>query len=101
MLEPSQESHPTTARIEVTEMAHFMDVHEGFVGVTKDELAKAHDADLAIESEEGVHFEHAWVDPESGKAFCLSTGPNKEAVLRIHERTGHPTAEIYELSVEV
>jgi hypothetical protein len=31
----------------------------------------------------------------------LSTGPNKEAVLRIHERTGHPTAEIYELAVEV
>jgi hypothetical protein len=82
-------------------MAHFMDVHEGFVGVTKDELAQAHDADLAIESEEGVHFEHAWVDPESGKAFCLSTGPDKEAVLRVHERTGHPTAEIYELAVEV
>jgi hypothetical protein len=101
MLEASPENRHTTTRTEVTKMAHFMDVHEGFVGVTKDELAQAHDADLAIESEEGVHFEHAWVDPESGKAFCLSTGPDKEAVLRVHERTGHPTAEIYELAVEV
>jgi hypothetical protein len=101
MLEPSQENHLATTRTEVTKMAHFMDVHEGFVGVTKDELAQAHDADLAIESEEGVHFEHTWVDAESGKAFCLSTGPGKDAVLRIHERTGHPAAEIYQLSAEI
>lgn len=82
-------------------MAKFMDVHSGFVGVTPDQLAAAHEADLAIEAEEGVHFEHAWLDPQSGKVFCLATGPDKEAVLRIHERAGHPTAEIYELSAEV
>ena len=82
-------------------MAQFMDVHDGFVGVTKEQLAEAHAADLAIEGEEDVHFERAWLDPESGKAFCLSTGPSKEAVMRIHERTGHPTAEIYEIPIEV
>jgi hypothetical protein len=82
-------------------MARFMDVHDGFVGVTKEQLAEAHDADLAIESDEDVHFEHAWLDPESGKVFCLSTGPSKEAVMRIHERAGHPTEQVYELSVEI
>ncbi|HSO70027.1 MAG TPA: SCO4226 family nickel-binding protein [Arachnia sp.] len=82
-------------------MAKFMDVHDGFIGVTEAQLAEAHQADLAIESEEGVHFEKAWLDPESGKVFCLSSGPNKEAVMRIHERAGHPTDEVYELSVEV
>lgn len=82
-------------------MTRFMDVHEGFVGVTQEQLSAAHDADLAIEAEEGVHFERAWLDPESGKVFCLSTGPSKEAVMRIHERAGHPTAEVYELPVEV
>ncbi|BDZ47147.1 SCO4226 family nickel-binding protein [Naasia aerilata] len=82
-------------------MARFMDVHDGFVGVTKDQLAEAHDADLAIEGEEGVHFEHAWLDPESGKVFCLSSGPSKEAVMRIHERAGHPTEQVYELPIEV
>ena len=82
-------------------MARFMDVHSGFVGVTATQLAAAHDADLAIEGEEGVHFERAWLDPESGKVFCLSTGPSKEAVMRIHERAGHPTTEVYELPIEV
>ena len=57
--------------------------------------------DLAIESDEGVHFERAWLDPEAGRVFCLATGPSKEAVMRIHERAGHPTGEVYELTVEV
>ena len=48
-----------------------------------------------------MHFEHAWLDPETGKVFCLASGPSREAVLRIHERAGHPTSEIYELAVEV
>jgi len=50
---------------------------------------------------EGVHFERAWLDPEAGKVFCLATGPSKEAVMRIHERAGHPTGEVYELPIEV
>jgi hypothetical protein len=41
------------------------------------------------------------VDPEAGKVFCLSTGPSKEAVMLIHARAGHPTTEVYELTVEV
>jgi hypothetical protein len=82
-------------------MAMFMDVHSGFVGVTAQQLAEAHDRDLALEGDEGVHFEHAWLDPQAGKVFCLATGPSREAVLRIHERAGHPTAEIYEITAEV
>jgi hypothetical protein len=82
-------------------MARFMDVHSGFVGVTAQQLQEAHDRDLDVEAEEGVHFERAWLDPQIGKVFCLSTGPTKEAVMRIHERAGHPTAEVYELTVEV
>ena len=38
----------------------FMDVHDGFVGVTAEQLKAAHDADLAIEKDEHVHFERAW-----------------------------------------
>jgi hypothetical protein len=37
----------------------------------------------------------------AGKVFCLSSGPSPDAVLRVHEKAGHPTAEIYELPVEV
>jgi Protein of unknown function (DUF4242) len=82
-------------------MARFMDVHSGFVGVTEEQLLEAHRRDQELEGDEGVHFETAWLDPESGKVFCLSTGPSKESVLRIHERSGHPTTEIYEVPIEV
>jgi len=82
-------------------MAKFLDVHEGFVGATAEQFQKAHEADLAIEKDEKVHFERAWLDPTSGKAFCISSGPNKEAVMRVHQRAGHPTAEVYEIPIEV
>ncbi|HZN73401.1 MAG TPA: SCO4226 family nickel-binding protein [Micromonosporaceae bacterium] len=82
-------------------MATFMDVHSGFVGATAKDLQEAHDKDLAVEAGEGVHFEKAWLDPVSGKAFCLSTGPNKEAIMRVHELAGHPTNEVYEVPIEV
>ncbi|MFB8235781.1 SCO4226 family nickel-binding protein [Kitasatospora purpeofusca] len=76
-------------------MAKFMDVHHGMTGITEEELRMAHQADLAIQAEEGVIFEQAWADPESGHVYCLSEAPSKEAVQRIHERTGHPAAEVH------
>jgi len=82
-------------------MPKFVDVHNGFVGVTEAQLKEAHERDLALEGDEGVHFEHAWLDPESGKVFCLSNGPSGEAVMRVHEKAGHPTTEVYELPIEV
>lgn len=82
-------------------MAQFMDVHSGFVGVSAQQLKEAHERDLTVEGEEGVHFERAWLDPKRGKVFCLATGPTREAVMRVHERAGHPTDEVYELTVEV
>jgi hypothetical protein len=97
---PGEAGTSTNTTEEYGEMAKFMDVHSGFVGVTDSELHAAHEADLAVEGEEGVHFEKAWLDPESGKVFCLSTGPSKEAVMRVHERAGHPTTEVYEVPIE-
>jgi Protein of unknown function (DUF4242) len=81
-------------------MAKFMDVHRGMTGLTADELKEAHNADLAIEGEEGVHFEHAWADPASGTVYCLSEAPNADAVQRIHQRAGHPADEIHPVTLE-
>ncbi|MET9802166.1 SCO4226 family nickel-binding protein [Streptomyces sp. NPDC006368] len=82
-------------------MGTYMDVHHGMKGITSEQLQEAHRADLAIEKEEGVHFERAWADPESGTIYCLSTGPSAEAVQRIHERTGHAADEIHEVPLSV
>ncbi len=82
-------------------MATFIDVHDGFVGVTQDQFEAAHRQDLEIQSEEGVSFDRAWLDPVTGRAFCLVTGPSKAAVIRIHERAGHPASEVYELPIAV
>ncbi|MER6303060.1 SCO4226 family nickel-binding protein [Kitasatospora sp. NPDC001539] len=82
-------------------MAKFMDVHHGMGSITAEQLRAAHAADLAIEGEEGVHFEQAWGDPESGTVYCLSEAPSKEAVQRVHTRSGHPADEIHPVPLSV
>jgi hypothetical protein len=82
-------------------MATFMDVHDGFFGVSGEQLAEAHQRDLAIQGDEGVVYEQAWLDAEAGKVFCLATGPTREAVMRVHERAGHPTPQVYLITAEV
>ncbi|MBZ9639919.1 MULTISPECIES: SCO4226 family nickel-binding protein [unclassified Streptomyces] len=82
-------------------MAEFMDVHHDMRGITADQLRQAHQADLAIEGEEGVHFKQAWADPDSGVVYCLSEAPSAEAVQRIHERAGHKADEIHPVPLTV
>jgi hypothetical protein len=81
-------------------MPEFMDVHSGMVGITAERLHEAHQADLDIQDDESVNFKHAWADPDSGMVWCLSEAPNAEAVRRIHERSGHPADEVYEVPVQ-
>ncbi|MWA06876.1 SCO4226 family nickel-binding protein [Actinomadura sp. LD22] len=82
-------------------MTKFMDVHHGMTGLTGDQLKETHEADLAIQDQEGVVFEHAWADPESGTVYCLSEAPDAGAVQRIHERAGHPADEIHCVSLAI
>ncbi|MDA3628657.1 SCO4226 family nickel-binding protein [Saccharopolyspora sp. WRP15-2] len=81
-------------------MPEFMDVHHDMAGLTSEQLAEAHRADLAIQSEENVDFKHAWADPDSGVVFCLSEAPNEEAVKKVHQRAGHPTDEVYRVPLQ-
>ncbi len=67
-----------TGRMSV--MPKFMDIHHGMKDLTPDQFNAAHQADLAIQSEEGVTFERAWADTESGDVFCLSEAPSAGAV---------------------
>lgn len=82
-------------------MPKFMDVHRGMKGITAEQLNAAHQADLAVEDQEGVSFEHAWADPESGLVYCLSDAPSAEAVQRVHERAGHRADEVHPMPLQV
>ncbi|MFE0879638.1 SCO4226 family nickel-binding protein [Streptomyces smyrnaeus] len=82
-------------------MTRFMDVHHGMEGITAEQLRAAHQADQEIEGEEGVRFERAWADPESGTVYCLSEAPSADAVQRVHDRAGHPADEIHPLLLVV
>lgn len=79
-------------------MPEFMDVHTNMVGVTAEQLAAAHQADLDIQGDEGVDFKRAWADPNTGHVFCLSEAPDADAVQRIHERAGHRADEVHEIT---
>jgi hypothetical protein len=82
-------------------MARFMDVHTGVKHLTPEKVAEAHRRDLALQEFDGVEFLRAWADPSSGRIFCLSEGPSREAVLHVHELAGHPASEIYEVPIEI
>lgn len=77
-----------------------MDVHRGMEGITPEGLTEAHNADLAIQDDEAVDFKHAWANPVTVLVWCLSEAPSKEAVMKIHERAGHPTDEVYPVPVQ-
>jgi hypothetical protein len=82
-------------------MARFLDVHTGMKGLTQEQLMQAHQRDVELQSAEHVTFVEAWADPASGKIFCLSEAPNKDAVKRVHKKAGHATDEIYEVPLTV
>ncbi|MHA7175140.1 SCO4226 family nickel-binding protein [Arthrobacter sp. Sr24] len=82
-------------------MPEFMDVHNHMQGISAEDLKAAHQADLEAQSEENVIFKNAWADPVTGKVFCLSEAPSAEAVLRVHERTGHAADEIHSITLAV
>jgi len=63
----------------------FLDVHKVGAGkVTADDVAAAHEKDLAVQDLNGVNFINYWVDPRSGDIFCLSEADSAEAVLTTH-----------------
>ena len=78
----------------------FLDVHKVGAGkVTAEDVAAAHEKDLAAQGLYGVNFINYWVDPRSGDIFCLSEANSAEAVLTTHrEAHGLISDEIAEVT---
>jgi hypothetical protein len=77
-------------------MALFMDIHHMEGGVSANDVAAAHAADVATQGEFGVNYLKYWVDEEAGKIFCLVDAPDAETAHRVHrEAHGLVADEIY------
>ncbi len=77
-------------------MPLFMDVHTIGDGVAVDDVAHAHEADLATQDRYGVRYLKYWVDEEHGKIFCLVDSPDAESAEAVHrEAHGLVADELY------
>ncbi len=77
----------------------FIDVHHHAQGLTPEAVAEAHAKDLAVQGKHGVSFLKYWYDEATGKIFCLSEAPSKEAAIAVHrEAHGAQADEIFEVT---
>ncbi|MFV1999872.1 MAG: DUF4242 domain-containing protein [Acidimicrobiia bacterium] len=80
-------------------MALFMDVHSLEGGVSVEDVAQAHKADLETQGKYGVSYLRYWVDESAGKIFCLVEADDAESANTVHrEAHGLVADEIYPVS---
>jgi hypothetical protein len=65
-------------------MPLYMDVHSIDGGVSMDDVAKAHLADLQTQGKHDVRYLRYWVDENVGKVFCLVEAPSADAACTVH-----------------
>ena len=69
----------------------YIDRHDA-PGVSPEQLAAAHLLDLEMQDRHGVKYHTYWFDQENGTVFCLAEGPNKKAVVAVHQESHGMTA---------
>lgn len=80
-------------------MPLYMDTHTIEGGVSAEDVAGAHAADLATQEKYGVKYLKYWVDETAGKIFCLVEADSAEAANTVHrEAHGLVAQEIYPVS---
>lgn len=74
-----------TGTAHVPAQSTFIDVHEFGPGkVTAADVAKAHQADLAVQGKHDVHFVQYWVDEARGTVYCVSEAKDASSVVATH-----------------
>jgi hypothetical protein len=82
-------------------MKLFIDIHS-MEGVTLEQVAEAHAADLQVQHKHGVDYFKYWFNEDRGKIFCLCTAPDAETANRVHlESTGYVAERIIEIDPDV
>jgi Protein of unknown function (DUF4242) len=79
-------------------MPLYLDIHSFDDGVTANDVAKAHMADLQAQGKHDVKYLRYWVDEQRGKVFCLVEAPSAGAAGTVHrEAHGLVADEIYQV----
>lgn len=80
-------------------MPLYMDIHHQLPdGTAAEDVAKAHEADMAIQAKYGVTYRSYWVDIAAGRVFCLVEAPSPEAAADVHrEAHGLVADEIFKV----
>jgi class 3 adenylate cyclase len=82
-------------------MPLYMDIHEVHEAKPED-IAEAHNADVATQKKYGVEYVKYWFNENRGKVFCLCQAPNSEAANRVHrEAHGLVAEKIIEVEPEL
>jgi len=66
-------------------MSLYIDVHTVAGGLSIEDVAKAHLADLQTQDKFGVNYLRYWVNEPEGKVFCLVEAPSAEAAGAVHK----------------
>jgi class 3 adenylate cyclase len=78
-----------------------MDIHE-IKGVSAEDLARAHAADVKIQGRYGVEYHKYWFNKEKGKAFCICSAPDRESAALVHRNShGLEASKIIEVDPDV
>ena len=91
---------PALQKTSSTKNHLYMDVHYLEPGkVTFEDVAAAHQKDLATQGKYGVSFIKFWVDEKNGTVYCLSSSPDSNAMKKTHaEAHGLIPAQVYEVT---
>ncbi len=82
-------------------MPLFVDIHD-ITGATPEQIAHAHEADVAIQGKYGVNYVKYWYNQSRAKVFCLCIAPDAEAANRVHrEAHGMPAERIIEVDPDL
>jgi len=79
-------------------MPLYLDVHTIDGGVSIDDVAKAHVADLETQDAYDVRYLRYWVSEDQGKVFCLVEAPTGDAASTVHrEAHGLVADEVFQV----
>ena len=67
-------------------MPLYLDVHTIADGVSAEDVARAHKADLQTQGGYDVRYLRYWVSEQPGKVFCLVEAPSADAAAAVHRR---------------